>query len=205
MAWIEELKRLSSIVVSHSPATFAAFTHALISRWTYLARTTPNIEKHQKPLEETIRKVFLPNLTGQNTFNDMALSTRYGGLGIINPCEKSTIHYSASESISAPFVTQVLNQSDTYSFAVKEDQTRRKGNACKFYRQLDARTASDLKENLPIKLPSPSVLRKAPRTVYQPYPSPNMVLLYTKEIICVYGMVGAHHTLLLCLWPMFHC
>ena len=51
-----------------------------------------------KPLEETIRKVFLPNLTGQNAFNDMerdllALPARLGGLGI-DPCKKNAVHYS---------------------------------------------------------------------------------------------------------------
>ena len=85
--WIDELERLSSIAITQPHAAFAAFTHGLTSRRTYLARTTPNIADLIKPLEETIRKVFLPNLTGQNAFNDMerdmlALPARLGGLGI---------------------------------------------------------------------------------------------------------------------------
>ena len=44
-----------------------------------------------KPFEETTRKVFLPNLTGQNAFSDterdlLALSAHPGGLGIFDPC-----------------------------------------------------------------------------------------------------------------------
>ena len=69
--WIDELDHLSSIAITQPHAAFAAFTHGVTSRWTYLARTTPNIEDLIKPLEETIRKVFLPNLTGQNAFNNM--------------------------------------------------------------------------------------------------------------------------------------
>ena len=83
--WIDELDRLSSIAITQPHAAFTAFTHGLTSKWTYLARTTPNIEYLIKPLEETIRKVFLPNLTGQNAFNDMerdllALPARLGDL-----------------------------------------------------------------------------------------------------------------------------
>ena len=83
--WIDELDRLSSIAITQPHAAFTAFTHGLTSKWTYLARTTPNIEDLIKPLEETIRKVFLPKLTGQNAFNDMerdllALPARLGDL-----------------------------------------------------------------------------------------------------------------------------
>ena len=83
--WIDELDRPSSISITQPHAAFTAFTHGLTSKWTYLARTTPNIEYLIKPLEETIRKVFLPKLTGQNAFNDMerdllALPARLGDL-----------------------------------------------------------------------------------------------------------------------------
>ena len=49
---------------------FAAFTPRLTGRWTYLSWTTPNIGDIFKPLEEAIRKVFLPNITCQKAFND---------------------------------------------------------------------------------------------------------------------------------------
>ena len=104
--WIDELDHLSSIAITQPHAAFTAFTHGLTSRWTYLARTTPNIEDLIKPLEETIRKVFLPNLTGQNAFNDMerdllALPARLGGLGILDPCKKSAVHY-VRDNLSTP-------------------------------------------------------------------------------------------------------
>ena len=97
--WVEELERLSSIAITQPHATFAAVIHGLTSRWMYLPRTTPNIYVLIKPLEETIIKVFLPNLTGQNPFNDierdlLALPARLGGLGIFDPCKKSVLQYS---------------------------------------------------------------------------------------------------------------
>ena len=118
--WVSELERLSSIAITQPHAAFAAFTHGLTNRWTYLARTTPNIAELIKPLEETIRRVFLPHLTGQNAFNDternlLALLARLGGLGILDPCKKSTLHYSTCQKISTPLVCLILDQSEAYT------------------------------------------------------------------------------------------
>ena len=123
--WVGELECLSSIAITQPHAAFAAFTHGLTSRWTYLARTTPNIENLIKPLEETIRKVFLPNLTGQNAFSDterelLALPAHLGGLGIFDPSKKSALHYSMCETISAPLVRLILDQSEAYAPEVKK-------------------------------------------------------------------------------------
>ena len=155
--WVDELERLSSIAIIQPHAAFAAFTHGLTSRWTYLARTTPNIANLIKPLEETIRKVFLPNLTGQNAFSDterelLALPARLGGLGIFDPSKKSILHYSTCETISAPLVHLILDQSEEYAPEVKEAQTRMRHNARKFHRQCEARAAKDLEKSIPTKL-----------------------------------------------------
>ena len=109
--WVEELECLTSIAITQPHTAFSAFTRGLTSRWTYLARTTLNIKDLIKPLEETIRKVFiLPNLIGQNAFNDterdlLALPARLGGLGIFDPCKKSAmLHYSTCETITTLIV-----------------------------------------------------------------------------------------------------
>ena len=88
--WVREVERLSHIATTQPHAAYAAFTHGLISKWTYLARTVPDIEDMFQPLEDAIRQQFLPSLTGQAAFSDadrdlMALPVRLGGLGIINP------------------------------------------------------------------------------------------------------------------------
>ena len=155
--WVNDLEHLSSIAISQPQAAYAAFTHGLTSRWTYLARTTPNIETLLKPLEETIRKVFLPNLTGQVSFNDimrdlLALPARLGGLGIFDPCKKSTRHYSSCETISEPLVGLILDQAEALTPEVIADQERMRKNARKVSRQYETRSANELKENLPNKL-----------------------------------------------------
>ena len=87
----------------------------------YLARNTriPNIDVLIKPLEETRRKFILPNMTGQNPFNDIerdsqALPVPLGGLGIFDACKKSVLHYSMCEIISAPLVCLILDQFETF-------------------------------------------------------------------------------------------
>ena len=45
-----ELERLSEIALTQPQAAYAALTHGLVSKWTYLARTTPNIDDLLKPL-----------------------------------------------------------------------------------------------------------------------------------------------------------
>ena len=155
--WVDELERLSSIAITQPHAAFAPFTHGLTSRWTYLARTTPNIEDLIKPLEETIRKVFLPKLTGQNALNDterdlLVLPARLGGLGILDPCKKSMLQYSTCEKISAPLVCLILDQSEVYTPEVKAAQARMRNHVRKLHKDFEAKTANDVKERLPTKL-----------------------------------------------------
>ena len=156
-SWVDELERLSRMATTQPHAAFAAFTHRLSGRWTYLARTTPHIEDLIKRLEEAIRRVFIPNLTSRNAFNNterdmLALPPRLGGLGISDPSKKSALHYSTCETISAPLVRLILDQSEEYTPEVKATQTRLRNNARKFHRQYEVRTANNLKEHLSIRL-----------------------------------------------------
>ena len=79
----------------------------------------------------------------------LALPARLGGL---DPCRTSALHYSTCETISAPLVRLILDQSETYAPEIKEAQARMRNNARKFHRQYEARTANDLKEDLSTKL-----------------------------------------------------
>ena len=65
--WKRELERLSEIATTQPQAAYAALTHGLVSKWTYLARTTPNIDALLEPLEEAIRHKLLP---GQSAFSN---------------------------------------------------------------------------------------------------------------------------------------
>ena len=72
--WIQEINQLSVIAQSQPHAAYAAFTHGLSHKWSFLSRTIPNIDNMFTPLETTIRQKFLPALTGQNQLdNDFSL------------------------------------------------------------------------------------------------------------------------------------
>ena len=95
--WKRELEHLSEIAKTQPQAAYAALTHGLTSKWTYLARTTPNTDTLFKPLEGITRHKLLPSITGQDAFNDtlrdlIALPAHLGVLGIINPSKRSTTH-----------------------------------------------------------------------------------------------------------------
>ena len=88
--WVDELENLSEVAKTEPQAAYAALTHGLIAKWTYLMRTTPGISDHMAPLEEVLRHKFIPAITGRKTVTDeerqlLALPCRNGGLGIIDP------------------------------------------------------------------------------------------------------------------------
>lgn len=62
----------TGVSITQPHAAYAAFTHGLelTSKWTYLARTIPDIEDLLQPLECVIRQRFLPSLTGRTAFSD---------------------------------------------------------------------------------------------------------------------------------------
>ena len=62
--WAQELNQLASIAANNPHAAYAAFTHGLSGRWTFLARTIPNISHLMQPLEDIIQSILIPNLTG---------------------------------------------------------------------------------------------------------------------------------------------
>ena len=117
--WVKEVERLLSIAITQPHAAYAAFTHGLKHKWTYLTRTIPNINDQLQPLEDVIRHKFLPSLTGQ-------IPVRHGGLGIINPIINNRYHHQSSENITAPLVSLILEQSHTYHQKAKAEQLRAK-------------------------------------------------------------------------------
>ena len=103
---VREIEQLSSFAVTQPHTTYAAFTHDLSNRWTFLARTTPNIGNLLQPLEEAIWHKLLHTPTGQSALTDaerdlLALSARLGGLGVIDPTRLSDSHYTSTKNVSA--------------------------------------------------------------------------------------------------------
>ena len=115
--WVHQVEVLSSVAVPHPQSAFAAYTHGLCNKWTYLCRTCPDISHLFQPLEDTIRLQFIPALTGRDPPNDqmrdlLSLPSRHGGLGLVSPCVHSASQHEASLAITSPLVSSVLGESD---------------------------------------------------------------------------------------------
>ena len=138
-------------------AAYAALTHGLIHKWTYLARTVLNTEDLLKPLEDVIQQLFLPSIASQNTLSDnerdlVALPACLGGLGNAEPSCQATGHFNSSEKITAPLATLILLQSPEYPPEAKAEQVRTKSTACNLRRQHEGMASEELKERLPDKM-----------------------------------------------------
>ena len=58
--WSTELKTLVYIATTQTHVAYAAYTHGLTSRWSFLVRTTPSITDELLSLEAVIHTEFLP-------------------------------------------------------------------------------------------------------------------------------------------------
>ena len=82
----------------------------------------------------------------------MALPARLGGLGIINPSHKSTIHYSNSNSITAPLVDLIVQQSKICPPETRSIQMDAKNRSRTRQRQNEKAEANEIANKLPSNL-----------------------------------------------------
>ena len=88
--WFSDVTLLAKVAQSRPHAAYSAFTKGLASHWVYVSHTVPDIDTFMQPLEDVIRCVLIPALTGQAPPNDFvrdlfALPPQWGGLGLSNP------------------------------------------------------------------------------------------------------------------------
>ena len=90
--WIAEVEELGEIAKSEPHAAYTAFTHSLRHKYNYVMRTIPNISDDLKPLDDAIRNTFIKAVFNGYICNDiemklLALSIKFGGMGIVMPSE----------------------------------------------------------------------------------------------------------------------
>ena len=105
------MNKLAEIATSQAHAVYAALTHGLQSKWTYLTQTVPNIGDLLELLEYALRQKLLPALTGRDSIKDterelFALPIKFGGLGTANPTKTSNAQYSSSQQVTALILQQ---------------------------------------------------------------------------------------------------
>ena len=155
--WSDELSKLSEISLTQPHSAYSALTHGLLGRWTFLSRPLPGIGDLFSPLEQIIRVHLLPTLTGKCAFSDVerqliSLPSRLGGLGIINPCVTSAFQYDASQRVTGPLVSLILEQDSQFTVGVLNEQLALKQEIHLENRHRTADLAASLHPLLPIEL-----------------------------------------------------
>ena len=69
--WSADVTQLAKIAPSQPHVAYSAFNKGLASQWIYALRTVPGVARLLQPLEDVIRFVFIPALTGQAPPNDV--------------------------------------------------------------------------------------------------------------------------------------
>ena len=113
--WASSLNHLASIASTQPHAAFAALTHGLSSKWTYLCRTMPGISRQLRLVDQSLQSELIPALTGRPPPSELdrklfALPARLGGLGIGIPSKNSDREFLASMTICKPLIDQILKQ-----------------------------------------------------------------------------------------------
>ena len=115
--WCNELIRLADFAKTQPQAAFAAFTHGILSKYTYFMRTIPGMEEFVKPLDEVIHQQLLPSILNcivtEADRQMYSLPIRQGGLGIPILTEIAESQFEASKSITLPLVTIMIAQDNT--------------------------------------------------------------------------------------------
>ena len=115
LSWKSELKFLALYVKPEPHAAFAVLTHGFMTQWTYLLWTIEGLAPLLQPLEDTIRLLFLPSLTGCDAPTDderefLALPAHLRRLGVVNPITL-TNKYDSSLCLFAPLFVFITLQS----------------------------------------------------------------------------------------------
>ena len=155
--WCAELDKLSSIAKTQPHAAYAAYTHGMTSKWTYLARTIPDISHHYQRLERIIRTSLIPSLMNGQPPNDqlrnlLGLPARLGGIGVPNPAMMTDFEFAASLQITEPLKRLVLAQEPTYTYEAMAEQMSAISEIRKKRRKNASQMAEELSQSLPPNL-----------------------------------------------------
>ena len=117
--WTSNIQCLATIAMTHPHAAYTALTHGLMSKWTYLSRTIPDIGPLLRPLDDALRSVPFPALTGRPPPSDpecklFALPARLGGLGLSIPSRSATLELHSSLLVTSILCDHILSQDYEY-------------------------------------------------------------------------------------------
>ena len=186
--WNEELNLLATIAHTQPHAAYAAFTHRMTSKWSYLSRSMMDASTCLQPIEHTIRMKLIPALTGRPPPNDierdlLALPARLGGISLANPTQATTTEFLTSNKITEALQTAIVQQDFQYTSETVAIQLEAKTEVHKLRRDQATEGADRLKEDLPQTLRWAMLpKRKVPLHGSPPYQLRSSGLPHTKGL-----------------------
>ena len=146
--WTSNIQCLATIAVTQPHAAYSALTHGLMSKWTYLSRTIPDIGPLLRPLDDALFSVLFPALTGRPPPSDLectlfALPARLGGLGISIPSRSATLELHSSLLITSILCDHILSQDYEYGYEIITKQLEPKALV---RQENNAKTSADAEE-----------------------------------------------------------
>ena len=113
--WKREFQKLATFAVTEPHAAFAAQTHGLHGKYTYLLRILPASVEGLEDLDNAIDKWLLPALTGRAKFcaadlELLRLPARLGGMGIPHLRAMAADHLAGSREITKGQVNEIFMQ-----------------------------------------------------------------------------------------------
>ena len=110
-----EIQQLSRFAETEPRAAFAALTHGLRGKYTYLLRTLPASVNELQSMGDALVCQLLPALTGRSNFSAeelelLRLPARLGGMGISHSTSTAADELAASRAMAEGQVREILLQ-----------------------------------------------------------------------------------------------
>ncbi len=114
-SWEDDIKSLTEIASREPQLAYSAFLFGASKRWTFVARTTPDITENLKQLDWLISESFVPALIGKEYVTDtmrdvFRLPAKLGGLGISNISQTAELEYENSLLMTEELTDLIFSQ-----------------------------------------------------------------------------------------------
>ena len=105
MKWCNEFHRLAHFAKTQLHAAYSAFTHGIISQYTYFMRMIPGMNEFKKPVDDVIRLELLSTLLNsiipEVDCQLYSLPLHHGGLRIPTLSEIAEFQFEVSQAITS--------------------------------------------------------------------------------------------------------
>ena len=113
--WIINVSALAKVAKIEPQLAYAAYVYGMSKKWSFVARTTPNISEHLKKLEYHIKETLIPPIVGKEFISDdtrriFSLPARLGGLGFHDPCSMADLEYESSLAATSQLTNAIYHQ-----------------------------------------------------------------------------------------------